>query len=85
MENQIKVLIVDEPTRGIDVGAHAEIIQIIKKLASEGKAMLIISSELAEVVDYSDRVMILRDRKKICELAGDDVNENKIMQSIAAS
>ena len=78
-------LILDEPTRGIDVGAHAEIIQIIKKLASEGKAMLIISSELAEVVDYSDRVMILRDRKKVCELEGDDVNENTIMQAIAVS
>jgi monosaccharide-transporting ATPase len=78
-------LILDEPTRGIDVGAHAEIIQIIKKLAEEGKAMLIISSELAEIVDYSDRVMILRDRKKITELVGNDVNENTIMQAIATS
>lgn len=78
-------LILDEPTRGIDVGAHAEIIQIIKNLAEEGKAMLIISSELSEIVDYSDRVMILRDRKKVCELEGDDVTEQKIMQSIAMS
>lgn len=78
-------LILDEPTRGIDVGAHAEIIQIIKRLAEDGKAMLIISSELAEVVDYSDRVMILRDRKKVCELEGADVNETKIMQAIAMS
>jgi monosaccharide-transporting ATPase len=77
-------LILDEPTRGIDVGAHAEIIQIIKRLAKQGKAMLIISSELAEIVDYSDRVMIMRDRKKLCELEGDDINENMIMQSIAA-
>ncbi|MCU0479754.1 MAG: sugar ABC transporter ATP-binding protein [Anaerolineae bacterium] len=77
-------LILDEPTRGIDVGAHAEIIQIIKRLADEGKAMLIISSELAEIVAYSDRVMILRDRKKVRELEGDDVNENTIMHAIAA-
>jgi simple sugar transport system ATP-binding protein len=76
-------LILDEPTRGIDVGAHAEIIQIIKRLANEGKAMLIISSELAEIVAYSDRVMILRDRKKIRELTGEDINENTIMQAIA--
>lgn len=76
-------LILDEPTRGIDVGAHAEIIQIIKRLADEGKAMLIISSELAEIVAYSDRVMILRDRKKVRELEGDDINENTIMQAIA--
>lgn len=77
-------LILDEPTRGIDVGAHAEIIHIIKRLAKEGKAMLIISSELAEVVDYSDRVVIMRDRKKLRELGGDDINENTIMQAIAA-
>lgn len=78
------LLILDEPTRGIDVGAHAEIIQIIKRLAKEGKAMLIISSELAEIVDYSDKVMVMRDRKKLRELEGDDINENAIMRAIAA-
>ncbi len=79
------LLILDEPTRGIDVGAHAEIIQIIKRLAKEGKARLIISSELAEIVDYSHRVVILRDHKKLRELTGDEINEDTIMQSIAAS
>ncbi len=78
------LLILDEPTRGIDVGAHAEIVQIIKKLAQQGKAMLIISSELAEVVDYSDRVVIMRDRKKVGELEGEDINETTIMKAIAA-
>lgn len=78
-------LILDEPTRGIDVGAHAEIIQIIKRLAEEGKAMMIISSELAEIVDYSDRVVVLRDRKKRGELEGDEINESTIMQAIAAN
>ncbi len=77
------LLILDEPTRGIDVGAHAEIIQIIKRLAKDGKAMLIISSELAEIIDYSDRVVIMRDRKKLRELEGDDINENTIMHAIA--
>ena len=76
-------LILDEPTRGIDVGAHAEIINIIKRLANEGKAMMVISSELAEVVDYADRVVVLRDRKKIMELEGDQISENMIMQAIA--
>lgn len=76
-------LILDEPTRGIDVGAHAEIINIIKRLAKDGKAMMIISSELAEVVDYSDRVVVLRDRKKLTELEGDQISENMIMQAIA--
>ncbi|MBZ0307450.1 MAG: sugar ABC transporter ATP-binding protein, partial [Anaerolineae bacterium] len=78
-----ELLILDEPTRGIDVGAHAEIINIIKRLSKEGKAMLIISSELAEVVDYSDRVVILRDRKKLMELEGDQISEGTIMQAIA--
>lgn len=78
------LLILDEPTRGIDVGAHAEIVQIIKRLAQQGKAMLIISSELAEVVDYSDRVVIMRDRKKVGELEGEDINETTIMKAIAA-
>ena len=76
-------LILDEPTRGIDVGAHAEIIQIIKRLCAEGMALLVISSELAEVVDYSHRVVVLRDRKKLTELVGDDINEQMIMQTIA--
>jgi simple sugar transport system ATP-binding protein len=76
-------LILDEPTRGIDVGAHAEIITIIKRLASEGKAMMVISSELAEIVDYADRVVVLRDRQKIKELEGDQISEKMIMQAIA--
>jgi simple sugar transport system ATP-binding protein len=77
------LLILDEPTRGIDVGAHAEIIQIIKRLAKEGKALLIISSELGEVVEYSDRVVVLRDHKKLIELEGEQINQNNIMEAIA--
>lgn len=83
LASEPKFLILDEPTRGIDVGAHAEIINIIKRLSNEGMSLLVISSELAEVVDYSDRVVVLRDRKKVAELKGDDVTENRIMQVIA--
>jgi simple sugar transport system ATP-binding protein len=78
-----ELLILDEPTRGIDVGAHAEIIQIVKRLVQQGIAMLIISSELAEVVDYSDRVVVLRDHRKVAELEGDAISENSIMRAIA--
>lgn len=78
-----ELLILDEPTRGIDIGAHAEIINIIKRLAKEGKALMVISSELAEVVDYSDRVVVLRDRKKLTELTGDEISEDAIMHAIA--
>lgn len=83
LASQPEFLILDEPTRGIDVGAHAEIIQIIKKLCNEGMAMLVISSELLEIVDYNHRVVVLCDRKKLTELIGDDINEQMIMQAIA--
>jgi len=76
-------LILDEPTRGIDVGAHAEIISLIKQLCKQGISLLVISSELAEIVDYSERVIVLRDRRKVTELVGDEINENAIMQAIA--
>lgn len=82
--SQPELLILDEPTRGIDVGAHAEIVGIIKRLCKQGIALLVISSELAEVVDYSDRVVVLRDRKKLTELVGDDISEQSIMQTLAA-
>lgn len=78
-------LILDEPTRGIDVGAHAEIIAIIKDLCAKGMPLLVISSELAEVVDYSDRVVVLRDRKKVTELQGSEISQNSIMKAIAES
>lgn len=77
------LLIVDEPTRGIDVGAHAEIITIMKELCAEGMALLIISSELGEIVEYSDRVMVLRDRRVVRELTGSQVTEDAIISAIA--
>jgi simple sugar transport system ATP-binding protein len=81
--SQPDFLILDEPTRGIDVGAHAEIIAIIKRLCEQGLALLVISSELAEIVDYSDRVIVLRDRQKVAELRGAEISEDNIMKSIA--
>lgn len=76
-------LILDEPTRGIDVGAHAEIISLIKELCQDGLSMLVISSEIAELVEYSERVVVLRDRRKVRELEQHEINENAIMQAIA--
>jgi len=83
--SQPEFLILDEPTRGIDVGAHTEIIGIIKDLCAKGMPLLVISSELAEVVDYSDRVVVLRDRKKVTELQRDKISQNSIMKAIAES
>ncbi len=81
---QPELIILDEPTRGIDVGAKAEIEKLINKLSDDGVAVLFISSELEEVVRVCDRISVLRDRKKIGELVGDEIDEQKIMQVIAS-
>ena len=79
-----KLIILDEPTRGIDVGAKAEIEKLVERLRSEGMAILFISSELEEVVRASQRIVVLRDRRKVGELAGGDVTGQRIMEMIAA-
>jgi simple sugar transport system ATP-binding protein len=78
-----RFLILDEPTRGIDVGAHAEIIRLIERLCEDGMALLVISSELEEIASYSDRVVVLRDRRHVRELSGPEVNADTIMTTIA--
>jgi simple sugar transport system ATP-binding protein len=78
-----RFLILDEPTRGIDVGAKAEIEKLIIGLSEEGLAILFISSELEEVVTCSDRVAVLRDRKVLSELSGAQMEEANIMRVIA--
>ena len=77
------VLILDEPTRGIDVGAKLEIMELILNLSRQGMGVIFISSEFEEVVRCSSRIAVLRDKAKIAELRGEDVNENRIMQTIA--
>jgi ribose transport system ATP-binding protein len=79
------VLILDEPTRGIDVGAKAEIQALIDDLAAEGLGVLLISSELEEVVEGADRVLVLKDGAVIGTLHGSDVTEDRIMTMIASA
>jgi monosaccharide-transporting ATPase len=78
------LLILDEPTRGIDIGAHAEIIRLIRRLCADGLALVVASSELEELVAFSSRVVVLRDRAKVAELTGSEINPQRIMQAIAA-
>jgi monosaccharide-transporting ATPase len=78
-----KLFILDEPTRGIDVGAKAEVEKLIQSLRQDGLAVLFISSELEEVVRQSQRVVVLRDRRKVDELTESEISEESIMQSIA--
>jgi galactofuranose transport system ATP-binding protein len=79
-----RLLILDEPTRGIDVGTKAEIQKLVLSLAEEGKSCMFISSELEEVLRTSHRIVVLRDREKVKEFSG-DVSEREIMESIAGS
>jgi simple sugar transport system ATP-binding protein len=78
------VLILDEPTRGIDVGTKAEIQMLVLSLAEEGKACVFISSELEEVLRTSHRVVVLREREKVAEFSG-EVDEKTIIHAIAGS
>ncbi len=79
-----KLLILDEPTRGIDVGAKAEIQKLVLLLAEEGKSCLFISSELDEVLRTSHRIVVMRDKKKITEYTG-ELREGEIMKAIGGS
>jgi simple sugar transport system ATP-binding protein len=83
LATQPRLMILDEPTRGIDVGAKAEILKLVQSLREQGMAILFISSELEEVVRDSQRVVVLRDRAKVGELSGSEINEQSIMQAIA--
>jgi ribose transport system ATP-binding protein len=80
-----RVLILDDPTRGIDVGAKAEIQTLISELAQGGMAILLISSELEEVVEGSDAVVVLRDGAVVGQLRGDQVSQDGVMGLIAAA
>jgi ribose transport system ATP-binding protein len=78
-----KLLLLDEPTRGIDVGAKAEVQALIDELAGEGLAVVLISSDLEELVAGADRVVVLRAGAVVGELAGDDVSEHAVMSTLA--
>jgi simple sugar transport system ATP-binding protein len=78
------VLILDEPTRGIDIGAHAEIVELIEDLREGGMALYVISSELEELLAYSDRVSVMRDRQQVAVLEREELSLERIVSAIAA-
>ena len=75
------LLIIDEPTRGIDVGTKAEVHRILDELVAEGMAVLMISSELPEVLGMADRVLVLREGRLTAELTRADADEESIMRA----
>jgi rhamnose transport system ATP-binding protein len=76
-----KLLIVDEPTRGIDVGTKAEVHRLLSTLAGEGLAVLMISSELPEVLGMADRVLVMHEGRLTGEFSRDEADEERIMRA----
>ncbi|MDB5506784.1 MAG: ABC-type sugar transport system, ATPase component [Devosia sp.] len=77
-----EVLILDEPTRGIDVGAKYEIYSIIARLAAEGKAIIVISSEMAELLGITDRIYVMNEGRIVGEMQSSEASQEKIMRAI---
>jgi ribose transport system ATP-binding protein len=78
-----KFMIMDEPTRGIDVGAKAEIQSLVNELAQGGLGVLMISSELEELVEGSSRVVVMRDGRRAAELRGAEISQDAIIHAMA--
>jgi putative multiple sugar transport system ATP-binding protein len=80
-----EVLILDEPTRGIDVGAKYEIYGLINQLAAEGKAIIVISSEMPELLGISDRIYVMNEGKFVDEMPAVEATQEIIMRAIMKS
>jgi ribose transport system ATP-binding protein len=85
MTRDLKMFLFDEPTVGIDVGAKAEVYGTLRDLAESGAGILLISSELPEIVHLSHRVYVLREGRVVAELKGDEIGEEQILSSIFAT
>ena len=83
MATQPKVLILDEPTRGIDIGAKAEIQRLMLEMCGDGVSVIFISSELDEIIRCSNKVIVMRDREKVAELDGETCSQSQILTIIA--
>ena len=75
-----RVLIVDEPTRGVDVGARSEIYRILRSLKASGLALLVVSSDLPEVLTLADRIVVMADGRTVGELDGATATEESVLQ-----
>jgi ribose transport system ATP-binding protein len=77
-----RVLLLDEPTRGVDVGARSEIYQLVRRLADEGVAVVVVSSEVEEVLGLSDRVLVVREGVVVHEGPSDDIDESRVLDLV---
>jgi rhamnose transport system ATP-binding protein len=85
LETKPKVLIFDEPTRGIDVGAKAEVHGIIRRLAAEGVAVIVISSDLPEVLALADRVLVMREGRQVGLLDIAEASQERVIALAAGT
>jgi ABC-type sugar transport system ATPase subunit len=79
LQTNPKVLILDEPTRGVDIGSKNEIYKIIDSLTKTGTAVLMVSSDLPEVLGMSDRILVIRDGVVVKELLAEEANEENVI------
>ncbi|MFJ7771977.1 sugar ABC transporter ATP-binding protein [Streptomyces sp. NPDC097107] len=77
-----KVLLLDEPTRGVDVGARAELYAVVRRLADEGLAVLLVSSEVPEVLGLADRVLVLREGRVVHEAPARELDEHRVLDLV---
>jgi ribose transport system ATP-binding protein len=79
-----RLLLLDEPTRGVDVGARAELYQVIHDLAARGVGVLLVSSEVPEVLGLADRVLVMREGHLIHEAPADEIDEATVLDLVMA-
>jgi ribose transport system ATP-binding protein len=77
--SETKLFLLDEPTAGIDIGAKADILRLVRQLADNGKSVVIVSSELEELLAVSDRILVMRDGKCIAERSADATSEHELL------
>ncbi|MFD6309176.1 ATP-binding cassette domain-containing protein, partial [Streptomyces sp. NPDC060223] len=77
-----RVLLLDEPTRGVDVGARAELYAVIRRLADEGLAVLLVSSEVPEVLGLADRVLVLREGRVVHTAPARELDEHRVLDLV---
>jgi len=77
-----KVLLLDEPTRGVDVGARTEIYNLVRRLADEGVAVVVVSSEVEEVLGLADRVLVISEGAVVHEGPATEIDESKVLDLV---
>jgi ribose transport system ATP-binding protein len=78
----VRVLLLDEPTRGVDVGARAEIYSLIRKLAAAGTAIVVVSSEIEEVLGLADRVLVIAEGEVLSQVNASDIDEPGVLDLV---